>query len=154
MGDRTYCEIRVNKYYYEQLKNSLTEDDPKLEETYEDMDEEDGDTIRMYDCEANYGQMEQLESLLHDRKIEYDKRWEAGGDYPSGEEYARKVNGEYSIQEISDGGIAVLEELKLVLTETDPVKREALINKRIKELEPFEVTPLTMPQSIDFIKNA
>jgi len=154
MGDRTFCEIRINKHYYEQLKNSITEDDPKLEETYDEIDEEDGDTVRLYDYEANYGCMEQLESLLHDRKIEYDKRWEAGGDYPAGEEYARKVNGEYKIKDISDGGMAILEELKLALAETDPIKREALINKRIKELEPFEVTPLTMPQSIDFIKNA
>jgi len=157
MGDRTYCEIKIHKHYYDQLENSIGEDDPQLSSCYEDMDE-DGDDVKMYDCEANYGCMEALESLLHDRKIEYDKRWEAGGDYGPGEEYARIVGGEYRIHELSDEGLSVLtehkESLEIITTggTLEDIKKH--LEAKVKLLEPFEVTPLKSPQSIDFIKNA
>jgi len=147
MGDRTYTAITINKYHYDRIKDQIDDN------SYEDLELEE-DQVKFTDCEANYGTMEALENVLQETKTEYDKRWEAGGEYCAGEEFARKVNGEYMIQEISDEGAAVITELKLILAETDPIKREALLNKRLKELEPFEVKPLAAPQSIDFIKNA
>jgi len=147
MGDRTYAEVRIHKHYYDRHKE-------EIDEMGYDEAEEDGDEVTVKDYEANYGSLEALESFCQQNKIEYDRRWEAGGDYSAGNEYARIVNGEYKVHDIYDDGDAVLGELKTILNEKDPTKREELLNKRIKELEPFEITPLKAPQSIDFIKNA
>jgi len=147
MGDRTYCKFTINKHYYDQNKEAFDAMDC-------DEKEEDGDEVSFVDYEANYGSMESYESFCHEHQIEYDRSWEAGGDYSAGTEYARNVNGEYKLHDIYDDGEAVLNELKAVMAEKDPVKREALLEKRIRELEPFEITPLKVPQSIDFIKNA
>jgi len=147
MGDRTYCKFTINKHYYEQNKEVFDKMDS-------DETEDDGEEISFVDYEANYGSMESYESFCQEHQIEYDRRWEAGGDYGAGNEYARNVNGEFKLHDIYDDGEAVLTELKSILNETDHAKREALLNKRIKELEPFEITPLKAPQSIDFIKNS
>jgi len=148
MGDRTYAEITINKYYYEQHKEEI-EKIGYHDEIREDCEDE--ATLVCY--EANYGHMEPVEDFLKENHIEYDLRWESGGDYGAGNQYARIVNGEYKIHDIYDDGSAVLDELKNILNEKDPTKREALLKKRIKDLEPFEITPLKAPNSIDFIKS-
>jgi len=148
MGDRTHCEIKIHKHYYTTNKKTIDEF------SNDEIREEEDDTVSIVDYEANYGQMEPLENFLSENKIEYDKGWEAGSEYGPGSQYARNVDGEYRVHDIYDVDEALLTELKTILAETDPTKREALLNKRIKELEPFEVTPLKAPNSIDFIKNA
>jgi len=147
MGDRTYCTFTINKHYYEQNKEAFDAMD-------NDEIEDEGEEVIFTDYEANYGSMESYENFCHEHQIEYDKHWEAGGEYGAGSEYARIVNGEYKLHDLYVDGEAVLNELKAVMAEKDPVKREALLEKKIRELEPFEVKPLKAPQSIDFIKNA
>lgn len=151
MGDRTYAEVRINKYYYERHKE-------KIDEMGYDEAEEIEDEVTIKDYEANYGSLEALESFCQENNIEYDRRWEAGGDYGPGEEYARIVDGELVVHELSDEGAAILNEhketLEIITTggTLEDVKKH--LEKKINLLEPFEVTPLKAPQSIDFIKNA
>ena len=153
MGDRTYCSIRINKHYYNLLAIAHRKD---LEDMYDEL-EDDGDEVIMSEQEANYGNMEELENLLKENKIEYNKRWEDGDEFKAGEEFARIVNGKYCVHEISDQGASILIEYKelqeLIMKGADleSVKKH-IENKRIL-LEPFEITPLRVPQSIDFIKN-
>lgn len=153
MGDRTYCAVTIHKHYYNQLIQELGE--KELEKIiYSDETEIDGDEVRFVCYEANYGNWEELTNLLVERNIEYDRRWESGGDYGPGNEYARIVNGEYILHNIYDDGDAIVDELKIFLNETDPIKMRELVEKRLLELEPFKIEPLKLPNSIDFIKNA
>jgi len=149
MGDRTYAVVYINKYYYEQNKKEL---DMLAEDSCYDTQVND-DIVEFHDDQANYGNIPSITDFLQENKIEYTLSWEDGGDYHAGSEYARIVNGEYKIHDIYDDGYAVLQELKTILNEKDPTKREALLKKRIKDLEPFEITPLKAPNSIDFIKS-
>ncbi len=160
MGDRTYCTITINKHYYNQLEQEFGGEDKFVEETYIQgvNKDKDSETVECYDDQANYGSMEKLESTLQEKEIEYDKRWEAGGDYGAGEEFARKVNGVYMTHDISDEGVEVLQHHKNIKEILDQGGTLEDVRKHVEDhitlLEPFEVTPLTMPQSIDFIKNA
>lgn len=153
MGDRTYCSIRINKHYYNQLANAHRKD---LEDMYDEL-EDDGDEVVMSEQEANYGNMEPLENLLKANNIEYNKRWEDGDEYKAGEEFARIVNGKYCIHEISDQGDAILQEYKelqeLILKGASLESIKKHVENKVTVLEPFEITPLRVPQSIDFIKN-
>ena len=144
MGDRTYASITIHKFNYERNKEEIEG------MGYEDTEIE-GDEVKIIDYEANYGHLEALEKLCQEQQIEYDKRWEAGGDYGAGEEHSRIVDGVYKVYDIYDDGEAVLTELKTILAETDPIKREELIKKKILELEPFKLEPLKASNAIDFI---
>jgi len=128
MGDRTYCTTTINKHYYNQLEQEFGGEQKLEEKTQVCEIRKEDDLVEFHDDQANYGQMEELENILQERKIEYNRRWEAGSEYGAGEEYARKVNGEYKIHDLYDDGASVLTELKTVLAETDPIKREALLN--------------------------
>ena len=116
------------------------------------------DEVTIKEYEANYGSLEALESFCQENNIEYDRRWEAGGDYGPGEEYARIVDGELVVHELSDEGAAILNEhketLEIITTGGNLEDIKKHLEKKINLLEPFEVTPLKAPQSIDFIKNA
>ena len=153
MGDRTYCEIRINKHYYNLLAIAHRKD---LEDMYDEL-EDDGDEVVMKESEANYGNMDELENLLKENKIEYNKRWEDGDEFKAGEEFARIVNGKYCIHDISDQGQGILQEYKeleeLIMKGADLELVKKHIENRIILLEPFKITPLRVPQSIDFIKN-
>ncbi len=152
MGDRAYTSITINKYYYDQLKHEFGGEKKLEEEVCVERIELEDDSAEFVDGDANYGMMERLENILQERKIEYNKRWENGGDYGAGEEYARNVNGEYKTHNIYDVGGEVLTALKELKELKDPELRDLLLTSKIKDLEPFEVTPLLQPQSIDFIK--
>ena len=146
MGDRTFTEIHINIHYYQQHKDSLD----KLDYERADTDEE----AVFIDYEANYAQMHDLEDYCRDHLIEYDKYHEAGGDYDAGEEYARVIDGQCMVHDLSKSGVDMLNQLKVFLKHQDqPVKMIAEMKKLVKQLEPFEITPLKAPQSIDFIKN-
>lgn len=150
MGDRTYCSIRINKHYYNQIKNT-----PDFKNMYDEL-EEDGDEVILSEQEANYGNMDDLEKLLQNNSIEYNKRWEDGDEFKAGEEFARIVDGKYLVHEISDQGTSILQEYKelqeLISVGADLNNVAQHIAKKMKALEPFEITPLRVPQSIHFIK--
>jgi len=152
MGDRTYATVSINKHYYEQNKDVID----KMGYEYEC--DEGSEVVTLADDQANYGRMAEIEDFCQEHNIEYNKRWEAGGDYGAGEEYARIVNGELLTHEISDDYATVLQEHKKTMEiiakggTLEEVKKH--LAKKIKELEPFEVTPLKAPNSIDFINNA
>ena len=149
MGDRTYCTTTINIYYYKQFKTEL---DALAKAQYYEVEKED-ELVNFNDDQANYGDMPEIVSFLSEREIEYDKRWESGGDYSAGSEYAREVKGIYTKCDIYEGGEDLINNLKELLA-CNTNERENLIKIKLKHLEPFEVTPLSMPQSIDFIKNA
>ena len=160
MGDRTYTSYNFHKYHLKKMMVDLNAKDEKdLADNLcsEDVEIE-GDEVKIYDYEANYGSIESLESYLQSNHIEYDKRWEAGGDYEAGDEFARNVNGEYKVHELSDKGFEVLTHLKEFQETIDQNCTFEELKKNIKDklnlIEPFEITPLKLPNSIDFIKNA
>ena len=154
MGDRTYAELTIHKFHYQQNKK-------ELEATgYHDEVRDDNDETVTFVCyEANYGHMEGLESECQERNIEYNLRWENCGDYNAGEEFFRIVDGEHKVHSIYDTQEETLTALKKVAeivvkdgATLDEVAKH--LTDKIKELEPFEVKPLRGPNSIDFIRNA
>ena len=141
MGDRTYAAVTINRHYYDQNKSVIDEMGYELADKSEE-------TVTFADDQSNYGNMDDIENFCQEHNIEYDKRWQAGDNYEAGEEHARIVKGILNVHTMSDSGFIVLQELKTILAETDPIKREALLKKKVKEHEPFEVTPLKGPNSI------
>jgi len=157
MGDRTYVEITIHKYYYNQLlSESFAGDEKKLEEEVGADDIDEGDDLVHFQChEVNYATWDSLENLLREHNIEFNKLWAAGGDYEAGESWTRNVNGKYMEHELSDKGIAIQTYTNSLVANLDnPEKLKELILKMDAEVNPFEIKPLTQPQSIDFIKNA
>jgi len=149
MGDRTYCTTTINKHYYEQNKDLI---DKLSKEGWYEIEKE-GETVKFIDDQANYGDMPAICDILTEKEIEYDKSWESGGDYSAGVEYARKVKGIYTKGDVFEGGEDLINNFKEILA-CEPSEREALIKTKLLQLEPFEITDLSAPQSIDFIKNA
>ena len=157
MGDRTHTTISIHKFFADKMRGTENLGDGELAAKFDcdELEQEDGD-ITIFVCyEANYATLETLETYLHENKIDYDKSWESGGDYEAGEEYARKVNGEYMVHSLTAKQHDVLGTLKtLIELKEDPAKLMECLENTLLELEPFEQTQLNQPQSIDFIKNA
>ena len=152
MGDRTYASIKISKYDYHRHKKEL---DKIAKGQYLDVDLQE-DTVEFIDDQANYGELPILNDFLLENCIEYNKRWEAGGDYEAGEEFARNVQGEYKIHDISDTGVKVLQvhlDIMEIIEGTggDIEKVKEYVEKHLNLLQPFEITPLHKPNSINFI---
>ena len=148
MGDRVYADITIHRLDYDQHQEELD----KLEYEVELQEQEQHVIFRDY--EANYANMDGLEEFLADNKIEHNKSWENGGDFEAGYEHGRRVKGELLIAEITKSDYETLEELKQVLQLNDPEKIKDALEKKVKQLEPFEVTLLkpNIPKSVDYIK--
>ena len=143
MGDRVYAEVAITKANYLKHKEKC--------DSYEYEFRDNGNTVSFVNDQANYAAMD-ITDFLSELEIPYDKSWEKGGDYEGGEEFARKVKGKYLVHEIYSGQDKTLEEFKEILSlKADPEKLIAKLKEKIKELEPFEVTPLDQHNSIDFI---
>jgi len=152
MGDRTYCRTQIHKHYFQQHKKELQDIANK---NYFEIDDSDSDIVFFSDDQANYGDMPELVKFLSEKRIEYDKRWEDGSDYGAGEEFARNVQGEYKVFDISDVGVEILQvhlNVKEIIDKGGSLEdvRE-YVEKEINHIEPFEITTLTLPNSIDFI---
>lgn len=153
MGDRTYTTVTIHKASYKQLLGRYGGDKEVLckELDIDEVEDEMEDTLVFLSCEeANYGEMETLEKLLRASKIEYDKEWERGDEYEAGELFCRNINGKMESFERYVTNKALCETL-IVLRDMKPEEREAFIHKTIKEVMPFEPTPLKAPNSVHFI---
>ena len=150
MGDRVCSEITIHKSSYKKHKkeiDALGWDD----DNYDDGE----DNVTLHDYEDNYGSLKDMCALCMEHNIEYDRSWSNGDNFDSGSEYARTINGEYYIHNIYDTGEAVVDELKLLWQhKEDPAKLIAELEKKLKELEPFELTPLRASNAIDFISSS
>jgi len=153
VGDRTYATCTIKEYHYEQLVNEFNGKDKLLEIIGCDDVQLDGGLATFIAQEANYGYIDELTKMLVEKEIEYDHHWESGGDYEAGTIYTRKIKDVYCSHEICDTYATVCTELKNIFKEKDPKVIKNLLKEKIKELEPFEATPLDQPQSVDFIKN-
>lgn len=96
MGDRTYAQVTIRKEYYYLIKDKDGSD------FYCSDIQDNGDTVDMIDYEANYGEMDDVTSVLQSLDIPYDIHWEAGGDYGAGTVYCRFVDGQCTHKEIYD----------------------------------------------------
>jgi len=75
--------------------------------------------VMWYFHDVNYSQLE-FESRLQELSIPYDKGWDAGDEYPAGEEIFRiKADGEPELKEFSEGmrGMISLDDVKSALAD-------------------------------------
>ena len=56
--------------------------------------EDDGYCIVIRGYEINYAEWGEVEDILNENLIPYDKTWDAGGGFSAGESYVRLINGE------------------------------------------------------------
>ena len=157
MGDRTYTRITLTKQEYTAVEKEFGGKE-KIEElwglSYICDSTSAPNCISLIDDEANYGQIEPLENILHEREIEYDKFWGPGNEFTEGNEYARNVDGIYKVMSIYIEQEATLTMLKALTKIEDTIALKLEINNKIAELEPFEITPLYIPNSAKFIKDS
>lgn len=152
MGDRTYVNIKIKAYDFDKHEDFFRSD-----EVGADGIDRHGKIVEMYSYEVNYAEWGELEDFLIEEEIEYDKYWADGGDYESGNQYARKIRKEYCIHEIygtQESILSVLKELQEAF-DKDPKKGKSLLKKKIKEIDaPFEIRDLGEENSLKFIKEA
>lgn len=152
MGDRTYVTITVRKSDYQRiLQKHFNGDEHALEAKFNPSQVEEYEaTVELGAEECNYGEWDELQEFLGENKIEYDKRWEAGGEYVGGNAYFRLIKGKLKCVEIYDSENALLKFLEEA-RKTDPKNLKALIDKKYKDVCPFEITDLNRPLSVDYI---
>lgn len=145
MGDRTNVSIDIRKIDYDWLLRAEFGDDAtRMQKTiYYNEIAFQGDTVCLEAWEINYAEWDELENLLHDYFIEYDKGWGAGGNYSSGNSYHRLINGELRQIEIYENAEEFTAFIKRVKDlEADEIKRR--VTELYKELMPFEIEPLAV----------
>lgn len=161
MGDRTWVNIHIRKSDYDRIVREDFEgsEDKFDSEIYveEKEDSHYGDhIIQLYQSEVNYADWNDLESLLKDKQIEYNKDWGDGGEYSAGEAFFRIVKGKYKGTEIyssQQSELNVLNELSKLIEESKDIKKvKSFINKRIKQYMPFDIEPLHKPNSIRYME--
>ena len=150
MGDRTWVYITIQIGNYKNLLKKYPDFKDKVGyasmEGYENL-------IIIKGEEINYANWGELEELLKENKIEYDKSWGAGGEYSSGIAYGRIINGKFKILEITDDDMSLLAFLEKVL-KLEPQDLLKEIKDEYKRLKHFEPTPLNEPNSLKFIKDS
>lgn len=95
MGDRTTVSITVRKTDYERLLAKEGDSETTfLHAIGADSIDDDGDWKTTWCHEVNYADWDDLQDILKENLIPYDKTWDAGDDYSAGESYVRFVNAE------------------------------------------------------------
>lgn len=161
MGDRTWVNIHIRKSDYERIiREDFEGNEDKFENAvYIEEKEEShyGDhIIQLYQSEVNYAEWSELESLLKDKQIEFNKDWGDGGEYSAGEAFFRIVKGKYrgfEIYNTHQAEVNILVEInKLIEAGKDIKNVKKFIDKKIKQYMPFEPEPLNRPNSIRYIE--
>lgn len=154
MGDRTSVVIRIRRNDFIAHEKFFRSDEVGASYV-----EEEDNTVSLHGDEINYACWDELEKFLNTNEMEYDKCWGSGGDYESGNAYARKIPDKkgklkWKFSEIYDSQKTVLETLLSLrdLYKKDPKKALAYMEKEIKTLHPFDVKSLDEPNSIRFIR--
>lgn len=95
MGDRVKVTITIRKCDYDNLVAKYDGGVVKFERDVflSDLDARPS-LVHLIAEECNYGDWVELETLLLNRKIEFDKAWEAGAGFSAGKTNFRLVNGE------------------------------------------------------------
>jgi len=142
MGDRTNVTITVPKNDYERLLAKEGE----IEATFRDVIganeiDDDGDWVSRRGYEINYAEWGEVENILKENLIPYDKSWDAGGGFSAGESYVRVVNGEMQELEFHEDEMKLVEFLKDVKDlPADEIKER--IQKEYKSQFPWEIEKL------------
>src|SRR5208283_3288947 len=142
MGDRTNVTITVPKNDYERLLAKGGE----IEATFRDVIganeiDDDGDWVSRRGYEINYAEWGEVENILKENLIPYDKSWDAGGGFSAGESYVRVVNGEMQELEFHEDEMKLVEFLKDVKDlPADEIKER--IQKEYKRQFPWEIEKL------------
>src|SRR5208282_6897922 len=74
--------------------------------------EDDGNYIVIRGYEINYAEWGEVEDILKENLIPFDKSWDAGGGFSAGESYVRVVNGEMQELEFHEDEMKLVEFLK------------------------------------------
>lgn len=161
MGDRTWVNIHICESDYQRIiQEDFGGDESKFEsQVYfeEKADSHYGEGIIMfYASEVNYADWEDLESILKDKKIEYNKDWGDGGEYSAGEAFYRNIKGEYKSLEIyssQQSELNILEEISKIIEEGGDLKKvKSFVGKRIKYYMPFTPKPLNNSAALRYIE--
>jgi hypothetical protein len=142
VGDRTNVTITLRKSDYERLLAVKGESKANFRETIgADEIDDDGDWISIRGCEINYADWDELQDILKENLIPYDKSWDAGGGYSAGESYVRLVDEEMKELEFYE------DEMKLIqfLKEVKDLPAEKIKQKVLEEYKrqfPWEIEKL------------
>jgi len=151
MGDRTTVTITLRGCDFKALIDKEYEGSKAkfdMEMSASEINERSNGRIEIIGHEINYGEWEELESILTEHNIDYDKSWDAGDEYEAGNAYIR---GDKKL-EIYDGERRVLMCLAY-LKSVPPNKVLQVIEEEYKKIKPFEPAPLDEPNSVKFIKD-
>ena len=142
MGDRTSVTITLRKSDFERLlaKNGGTEADFRNTVGADSIDD-DGDYIVIRGYEINYAEWGEVEDILKENLIPFDKSWEAGGGFSAGESYVRVVNGEIQELEFHEDEMRLVEFLQDVKDlPADEIKER--VQTEYKRQFPWEIEKL------------
>jgi hypothetical protein len=142
MGDRTSVTITVRRKDYERLLAKEGESESTFRDAIgADTIDDDGDWIVIRGYEINYADWDDLQDILKENLIPYDKTWDAGGNYSAGESYVRLVNGEMQELEFHEEEMKLVEFLKDVKDlSADEIK--AKVQEEYKRQFPWEIEKL------------
>lgn len=143
MGDRTSVEIEVKQIDFEWLlRAGFGDDEERLREAV-DADEigSDSRVVCFTQYEANYGNWDELEILLGQHFIEFDKSWGSGGGYNAGRSYCRNVSGEMRLLEVYDTEEQIIDFLRGV-KDLEPDEIKMRVVEEYHRLMPFEIREL------------
>jgi hypothetical protein len=142
VGDRTSVTITLRKSDFERLlaKNGGTEADFRNTVGADSIDD-DGDYIVIRGYEINYAEWGEVEDILKENLIPFDKSWEAGGGFSAGESYVRVVNGEIQELEFHEDEMRLVEFLQDVKDlPADEIKER--VQTEYKRQFPWEIEKL------------
>jgi hypothetical protein len=142
MGDRTRVTITVRKTDYERMQAQRGDNDATFRDAIgADTTDDDGDYIVIRGYEINYADWSDLQDILKENGIPYDKTWDAGGDYSAGESYIRVVDGEMKELEFYEYESNLIEFLKAVKDlPADEIKAKVL--EEYQRQFPWEIEKL------------
>jgi hypothetical protein len=144
MGDRTTVNITIRtKDFHRLLKRYFNNSREAFLTAFspDGLDEGEPHT-EMVDYEANYGEWESLETFLVRHKIEFDKHWDAGGNYSAGSAYGRRINRMFKVVQIYETEERLLEFLEKVRAIKSREKVMAAIESAYREITPHPIPPL------------
>ena len=142
MGDRTSVTITVRRKDYMRLlaKDGGTEPDFPDAIGADNIDD-DGDWLTIEGHEINYADWGELQDLLKENLIPYDKTWDAGGGYSAGESYVRLIDGEMQELEFHEAEMRLVQFLKEV-RDLPAEEIKAKVREEYQRQFPWEIEKL------------